>query len=46
MNVGVIRQATLPPLWANLKRAFCARVEIEMESGGANSPGDVLLQLV
>ena len=42
--VTVIRQATLPPLWAGTKRAFCARVEIEMESGGANSPGDVLLQ--
>ena len=40
----VIRQATLPPLWAGTKRAFCARVEIEMEFGGANSPGDVLLQ--
>ena len=43
-NVTVIRQATLPPLWARTLRAFCARVEIEMESGGANSPGDVLLQ--
>ena len=46
-NVTVIRQATLPPLWATAhpsNRVFCARVEIEMESGGANSPGDVLLQ--
>jgi len=43
-GVVTIRQATLPPLWADTKRAFCARVEIEMESGGAQSPGPVLLQ--
>jgi hypothetical protein len=43
-GVVTIRQATLPPLWADTKRAFCARVEIEMESGGAQSPGAVLLQ--
>ena len=42
-GVAVIRQATLPPLWASTRRAFCARVEIEMEVGGANTPGDVLL---
>ena len=42
-GVAVIRQATLPPLWADTKRAFCARVEIEMESGGAQSPGPVVL---
>lgn len=43
-GVTVIRQATLPPLWANTVRAFCARVEIEMEVGGANTPGPVLLE--
>ena len=43
-GVVVIRQATLPPLWANTRRAFCARVEIELETGGANTPGDVLLE--
>jgi|SRR5579862_225330 len=43
-GVTVIRQATLPPLWAETKRAFCARAEVEMESGGADSPGPVLLE--
>ena len=43
-GVTVIRQATFPPLWAGTNRAFCARVEIEMESGGAQSPGPVLLE--
>ena len=43
-GVAVIRQATLPPLWATTRRAFCARVEIEMEVGGANTPGPVLLE--
>ena len=43
-GVTVIRQATFPPLWAGTYRAFCARVEIEMESGGAQSPGPVLLE--
>jgi hypothetical protein len=43
-GVLTIRQATLPPLWAGTYRAFCARVEIEMECGGAESPGPVLLE--
>jgi hypothetical protein len=43
-GVVTIRQATTPPLWAGTYRAFCARVEIEMESGGAESPGPVLLE--
>ena len=43
-GVAVIRQATLPPLWANTNRAFCARMEVEMEVGGANTPGPVLLE--
>jgi len=43
-GVAVLRQATFPPLWANTRRAFCARVEIEMECGGAESPGPVTLE--
>jgi len=43
-GVAVLRQATLPPLWANTNRAFCARVEIEMEAGAAWSPGPVTLE--
>ena len=42
-NIIVIRQATLPPLWANTNRAFCARVEIEMEVG-AHTLGPVVLE--
>jgi hypothetical protein len=44
INIAVIRQATFPPLWAATRRAFCARVEIEMEVGGADSPGNVWLE--
>lgn len=40
----VMRQITLPPLWAGTNRAFCARLEIEMEVGGATPPGDVILE--
>jgi len=43
-GVIVIRQATLPPLWGGTNRAFCARAEIEMEAGGADTPGAVLLE--
>jgi len=43
-NVITIRQATLPPLWAETRRAFCARVEVEMEVGGADTPGNVTLE--
>ena len=42
-GIVTIRQATFPPLWGGTNRAFCARVEIEMESGGAQSPGPVVL---
>jgi hypothetical protein len=31
-------------LWAETRRAFCARVEVEMEVGGEDTPGDVLLE--
>lgn len=43
-DVQVIRQGILPPLWGGTNRAFCSRVEVEMESGGANSPGPVTLE--
>lgn len=43
-GVAVLRQATFPPLWAGTKRAFCSRVEIEMECGGAQAPGNVVLE--
>lgn len=42
-GVAVLRQATLPPLWAGTNRAFCYRVEIEMEVGGPQAPGPVVL---
>ncbi|HXI77923.1 MAG TPA: hypothetical protein VNH21_12345 [Steroidobacteraceae bacterium] len=42
-GVDVLRQAVMPPLWAATHRAFCARLEIEMESGGLLAPGDVTL---
>jgi hypothetical protein len=40
---NVIRQAILPPLWANTRRAFCARLEVEMEVGAQSPTGDVTL---
>ena len=43
-GVTIIRQMTLPTIWANTRRAFCARAEIEMECGGAQTPGAVLLE--
>jgi hypothetical protein len=41
----LLRQVILPPLWAGTNRAFCHRLEIEMETGGAATmqAGDVLL---
>jgi len=43
-GVAVLRQATFPPLWAETRRAFCARVEVEMECGGAATPGALTLE--
>jgi hypothetical protein len=43
-GVAVIRQATLPTIWASTDRAFCSRIEIEMESGGSAGPGAVQLE--
>jgi hypothetical protein len=31
-GAAVLRSATLPPLWAATRRAFCARVELEMQT--------------
>jgi hypothetical protein len=42
-GVLIMRQAILPPDWAGTRRAFCSRLEVEMESGGDLSPGDVTL---
>jgi hypothetical protein len=42
-GVPILRQVTLPPLYADGQRAFCARAEIEMEVGGSPGPGDVTL---
>jgi hypothetical protein len=42
-GISVIRQATLPTIWASTNRGYCARLEVEMESGGA-SPGPVQLE--
>lgn len=43
-GIPIFRHFECPPLWAGTRRAFCHRVEIEMETGGALSPGDVLLE--
>lgn len=43
-HAALIRQFVTGPLWAGTRRAFCARVEIEMEVGGEISPGQVLLE--
>jgi hypothetical protein len=44
MSVPLKRQVITPPLWANTVRAFCSRVELEMECGGTFSPGDITLE--
>jgi hypothetical protein len=43
MGVAVRRQIVLPPLYPSTNRGFCARLEIEMEVGGDNTPGDITL---
>jgi hypothetical protein len=42
-GVYVLRQATLPPLYPATRRGFCARLEVEMETGGAVPPGTITL---
>jgi hypothetical protein len=44
-DVLVQRSATLPPVWGGTRRAFCNRLEVEMEvGGGGTTPGPVLLE--
>lgn len=43
-DLPVTRLATLPPLWAETNRAFCSRLEVEMEVGTAISNGDFMLE--
>jgi len=43
-GIPLIRQFISPPLWAMTRRAFCARLELEMETGRAYTPGDVRLE--
>jgi hypothetical protein len=38
-GAGVVHIATLPPLYAKTRRAFCSRLEIEMETG--DPPGSI-----
>ena len=42
-DITVMRQFITPPLWAGTYRAFCARLEIEMEVGGLQPTRDVVL---
>ena len=43
MGVQPLRQVVLPPLYGGTKRAFCARIEVEMEVGTVHSPPNVVL---
>lgn len=44
MGVAVLRQVVLPPLYPATRRAFCARLEIEMEVGTPHTPDSILLE--
>lgn len=43
-GVEALRQVILPPLYGGTHRAFCNRVEIEMEVGGDDPPTSILLE--
>lgn len=43
-GLPVARIATLPPLWADTRRAVMHRLELEMETGAAGSAGSVALE--
>ena len=43
LGVEPRRQVVLPPLYGGTKRAFCARLEVEMEVGTVHSPPSVVL---
>ena len=44
MGVAVRHQIVLPPLYAGTKRAFIARLEIEMEVGSLRAPDAIVLE--
>ena len=44
MGVAVRRQVVLPPLYAGTRRAFCSRLEVEMEVGTEATPPEVVLE--
>jgi hypothetical protein len=43
-GIQVIRHIVLPPLWGGTYLGFCHRLEIEMERGGVDPTGNVLLE--
>jgi hypothetical protein len=43
-GVAQFRLLQLPPLWGGTSRAYCSRLEVELEIGGPRNPGNVLLQ--
>lgn len=43
-GVEVKRQVVLPPIYPGTRRAFCARLEIEMEVGTFRTPETILLE--
>jgi hypothetical protein len=43
-GVTLIRHMVTPGLWAGTYRAFCNRLEMEMETGGGKPTGDVVLE--
>lgn len=42
-GIPTLRQITLPPLWSGTRRAYCNRLEIEMEVGGDAPPTSMTL---
>ena len=43
-GVLVLRSVTMPPLWALTNRAFCSRLEVEMEVNGPTPTNDLRLE--
>lgn len=41
---SIMRRAHMPPLWAGTSRAFCARLEVEMEVGTALAAGNLVVE--
>jgi hypothetical protein len=44
LGVEPKRQVVLPPLWEGTRRAFCSRLEIEMEVGTVHTPPSIQLE--